>query len=278
MEFEKYNKETAYNLTQSYELVNAKFNISALSLNIFYIIAMQISSEDKELKSYLLKKGDLEYILNKSIDFRDMKKAIRSLASTTIELTERNSKDTRVQSLFVDIHYKDSTGFLSATINPLIKDHFLGLKKNFVTADFINFISKIHGSYSKRMYLLFKQKQKLARSEYLVSELQNILDTPKSLNSYGNFKKRVLDKAIEEVNRFTDLVVSYEEIKTGRAVTSIKFLISRNKKSYEVEAAKAERKKLREEKKAASAKFSQETKQASNTTEIIRDLCSWIDE
>lgn len=43
---------------------------------------------------------------------------------------------------------------------------------------------------------------------------------------YHNFKKRVLNKAKTEINEKTDLSFDFEEVKTGRMVTGIKFFIN----------------------------------------------------
>ena len=51
--------------------------------------------------------------------------------------------------------------------------------------------------------------------------------TEKSYNLYSNFKAKVLAISEREINEKTDLNISYEEIKSGKKVTSIKFHISK---------------------------------------------------
>ena len=48
---------------------------------------------------------------------------------------------------------------------------------------------------------------------------------PKSYSVYGNFKKKALEPSIKEINEKTDLQITYEEVKKGRKVESIKFYI-----------------------------------------------------
>jgi hypothetical protein len=57
-----------------------------------------------------------------------------------------------------------------------------------------------------------------------------MLQIPKSY-SYGNssgIKKRILEKSKTEFAEHTDIIFEYEEIKTGRKVTHIKFIIRPN--------------------------------------------------
>ena len=39
------------------------------------------------------------------------------------------------------------------------------------------------------------------------------------------FRKFVIERAIEEINKYTDIFVSVEYIKKGRSIDSIKFII-----------------------------------------------------
>ena len=43
----------------------------------------------------------------------------------------------------------------------------------------------------------------------------------------GNFKLRVLDLAVNEINEKTDLTVSYTQEKRGRTITGFKFTVRR---------------------------------------------------
>ena len=47
----------------------------------------------------------------------------------------------------------------------------------------------------------------------------------KSYVNYKDFRVKVLEKAQTEINELTDINIEFEPIKTGRKVTSIKFII-----------------------------------------------------
>ncbi|OAP66912.1 initiator RepB protein [Psychrobacter sp. SHUES1] len=46
----------------------------------------------------------------------------------------------------------------------------------------------------------------------------------------GNFKLRVLDLAVQEINEKTDIKVGYEQVKKGRTIIGFKFKISDKEK------------------------------------------------
>jgi plasmid replication initiation protein len=59
-------------------------------------------------------------------------------------------------------------------------------------------------------------------------EFRELTGTEK-ITSYDNFgvnRQKVIEPAIKEINEKTDIKMSYDAIKTGRTVTSIKFKVS----------------------------------------------------
>lgn len=51
------------------------------------------------------------------------------------------------------------------------------------------------------------------------------LDRQPAYARYNNIKRRIIEPAIENINKYTPLVVEYSEIKDGRKVVAIKFTI-----------------------------------------------------
>ncbi len=63
--------------------------------------------------------------------------------------------------------------------------------------------------------------------EFTVDEFRKIMGVAQSqYNIFRDFKKRVLDKAVDEVNTCSDLLVEYELFRLGRKVSKIKFFIT----------------------------------------------------
>jgi len=86
----------------------------------------------------------------------------------------------------------------------------------------------MRSSYSKRVYLMLKEYAKIGERTIELEELQTILKVPKSLKIYNRFKEKVLIKSKEDINKFTDLKVDFKEIKLGRKVSKIVFIIKKN--------------------------------------------------
>ena len=90
---------------------------------------------------------------------------------------------------------------------------------------------KLKSSYAIRIYELLKQYEKLHERTFLLTDLRKMLGVEDIYPAYGNFKQRVLVSAQKELKKKTDITFEIEEIKSGRRVTKIKFLISTTNKN-----------------------------------------------
>ncbi len=241
-----------YKIAQSYQMIEAKLNISSLALNIFYFVAMQVDSKkDNNFFEYSILKVDLDKQLGLNIDYNALERVAKELTSKSINIQDINKSGFKYRALFSVCDYEN--GVLTFEIHKDLKEHFIKLKENFVSVDFLKYAVGIKSIYAKRMYFMLKQRSKSKRGfwEYKLSDLKDILVTPKYMDRYKEFRIHVLDKTVEEVNKHTDLKVFYEEMKTGRSVTGVRFFIEKSQKAIEIEEAKAEKDSLKEEKKMA---------------------------
>ncbi|MCB2299606.1 RepB family plasmid replication initiator protein [Clostridium tagluense] len=94
---------------------------------------------------------------------------------------------------------------------------------------------KLNSGYSLRLYEILRSKSFKNKIEMPIDELYSMVSN--NYERYTEFKKNVLEKCKEELKNKTDISFRYEEIKTGRKVTSIKFYITSNKDTCKSEIA-----------------------------------------
>ena len=70
---------------------------------------------------------------------------------------------------------------------------------------------------------LFDLKQQF--TQYQLYNVLGMVENVKSYINYKDYRVKVLEKAQTEINELTDINIEFEPIKTGRKVTSIKFII-----------------------------------------------------
>ena len=104
--------------------------------------------------------------------------------------------------------------------------------ENFFTQYLLEQTAKMQSTYSVRLYELLVQwksakKTPLLQLDCFRQQLGVGVDEYKLMS---NFKKRVLDLAVKEINETSDLTVSYEQEKRGKRIVGFKFkVLSKNK-------------------------------------------------
>ena len=82
----------------------------------------------------------------------------------------------------------------------------------------------LRGKYTVRLYELFKSYSWKGEWRVKVKELRNIINCDK-YKQFKEFNRNVLKYSIEEINKHTDLNISYKTIREGKFVNEIEFLI-----------------------------------------------------
>lgn len=98
----------------------------------------------------------------------------------------------------------------------------------FYTQYGLKYVLPMRGQYSPRLYELLKSYQKNNREWFFdTDEIKRVLDC-QSYKNFNDFRKRVLDPAVEEINNFTDLNVAYDTERSGRGgkVTRVIFFLA----------------------------------------------------
>ena len=76
----------------------------------------------------------------------------------------------------------------------------------------------MQSEYAIRLYELMMQWQSVGKTnEIAIDDLRKKLGVkPEQYNAMNNFKARVLDHAVKQINEHTDITVKYEQHKTGK--------------------------------------------------------------
>jgi plasmid replication initiation protein len=80
-------------------------------------------------------------------------------------------------------------------------------------------------SYSIDLYHLAKKYEGIGGFTMTLDEYKEQLKTPSSYDRINNLKDNAIDKPIKEINKKTDIEISYENIKRGSKVTGLKFTV-----------------------------------------------------
>ena len=108
--------------------------------------------------------------------------------------------------------------------------------EEFFTQYLLTQTANLNSVYSVRLYELLVQWKAAVKTPTfdLVTFRQQLGLADNEYKLMGNFKMRVLDVAVNEINEKTDLTVSYTQEKRGRTITGFKFTVRTKDKPKDV--------------------------------------------
>ena len=118
------------------------------------------------------------------------------------------------------------SGIAHIKLDEDLAPYLFDLKQQFTQYQLYNVLG-MKSAFSVRIYELMKSYSFRHTITIELDELKRLLmvENVKSYVNYKDFRVKVLEKAQTEINELTDINIEFEPIKTGRKVTSIKFII-----------------------------------------------------
>lgn len=226
-------------VTKSNNLVEARYHFSIWETRVFTKLVSLIQPDDVDFKKYKLQIKDLVsfYSVNDNDAYVKIKAVPDSLLKkvVTIPYTENGEERFLKTGLIAQATIpKKKEGYIELSFHPDLKPYLLQLKRTFLSYDIRN-VLKISSVYSVRIYELLKQYERIGCREFDIETLKIILGVSDKYKLYGHFKSRIIIKAQEDLEQYTDICFDFSEIKKGRRVTDLFFEIKKNKRAEETE-------------------------------------------
>ena len=133
----------------------------------------------------------------------------------------------------------DGSGFVTVKFTSWLKPYLLQVRRHFFYSQ-LGFGLNLQTEYGGRLYPILKRWEFAKRRTFTVDELRLAIGSTRVdskgkiiqilLEQYKHFKSRALTSAIEDINRETDLFVTFIETKVrgSKAVHSITFVVNKN--------------------------------------------------
>lgn len=215
------------------QIIESAYTMTTTEAKIIAKLTSMIKKEDEDFKEHIFKVSDLLKELGLgNQNYIALEQSIDKLMSRIIEIkldtkNKKGENDILKITFVSSCIYRHSTSEIVLRYDPNLKPYFLQLNQNF-TKYFLKNILELKSFYSIRIYEMLKQYEKLRERVIEIDHLRKMLEIqPSEYKLYADLKKRVLLTAEKEINEKTDLLVSFEEIKTVRKITAVRFKIEK---------------------------------------------------
>ena len=219
-------------------LMNASYNLDLVEQRLILLAIIEARDSGKGINAndplrICAETYVRQFEVTRQTAYQALKDACKDLFARQFSYQEKRGEKGRanITSRWVSqIAYVDEYAYVELIFSPAIVPLITRLEKEFTRYD-IDQVSDLTSAYAVRLYELLIQWRTTGKTP--VVELQEfrkrlgVLDSEYS--RMGNFKDRVLDLAVEQINQHTDIFVSYEQHKSGRTITGFSFSFSAKK-------------------------------------------------
>ena len=220
-------------------LINASYNLELTEqrLIMLAIINARESGHGITADSKLeIHASDYAKLFNVSADasYKALREAVNNLFNRQFSYSaeyKRTGKVGIVRSRWVSrIFYVDDLALLEITFAPDVVPLITRLEEHFTKYE-AKQVAHLTSKYATRLYELLIAWREVGKVPQLeLSEFRNrlgLLDN--EYTAMSDFKKRVLEPSIKQINEHTDITVTYEQHKKGRIISGFSFKFKQKK-------------------------------------------------
>lgn len=155
--------------------------------------------------------------------YKQIQLAIKRIYERSIK-TEDKERVTEFRWVSSRTYFKKEGRFRIAMTEEVMP-YLTQLKGQFTQYQLKN-IAYFNSVHSIRIYELITQYRSVGNREIVIDDLKKWLQVEDNYSRWNNFKVRVLEPAISEINEKSDLFVEVEQVKRGRSIYSLRFIIN----------------------------------------------------
>jgi plasmid replication initiation protein len=181
--------------------------------------------ENKSNKELKLSNIELAKLLNTkpNVISMEIEKTAKRIMKKTIHL-RKILDDGTIEFEMINIipFAKYKNGLFQFELNHKVIPYLTEINKNFTEYQ-LNYLLSMTSSYAIKLYKLLYQYRNIKKRIFTVVELKEQFGIIDKYPQYSNFKQRILIPSICQINKLTDLYISFDEIKIGRSVDRLEF-------------------------------------------------------
>lgn len=220
-------KQRSYKVLKANEMVQkARYNLSITELKLLAFVISKIKPTDEELIEYSFSIKDfcqvcgIDYANGKN--YNRVKALLKGLRDKSFWMTDENGHEVLVGWL-QKAKISKGSGVIKVKLDEDMQKYVIGLFDNFTQYELLSTLP-MKSAYSFRIYEILKSYAFTKQHSFRVDDLKSKLGAEHYKN-FKDFRNRVLDRAVKEINLYTDIEISWEPEYYGRKVEQVIFHI-----------------------------------------------------
>lgn len=237
-------------------VVEACYDLSVSEHRLLLLCFAQIVKEPTDEHLYRVYASDIAALADTDPGdaYRDAAIAAERLYERSVEVFEGpNGQTPPVKRRFRWIQeaaYSEGDGYVDVRLSTSILPFVNNLLEQY-SVYHLKDVAKMTSRYGIRVYELLVQWRRRGHREVDVEWLRRRLGVNDKYPNFKDFRRRVIEPAVKQVNEHSPLEVDWEERKTGRRISHITFHFSEKPEVKSEKAEAAAKRKAQKEKREA---------------------------
>lgn len=213
------------------DIIRGKQSMTLQAARLIRLLIAQVVKEDKDLKTYECKISKLAELLNvdSSNIYRNVQDICDCAMKSVVYIGTGNPKHPWEMYNWLSKAKYDGKGTITLRLSEELKTYVLDLEKWFTQYKLKN-ILKFNSYYAIRLYEIIRCEDGATGGvktelEFEITELRKYFDCEDKYKLFADFKRKVIDIAVREINQKSDIWLAPSYKKEGRAVKSVVFNI-----------------------------------------------------
>ena len=226
-------------VTKHNKLISASYSLGVPEQRIIFLAIVAARAQDKLIDA----RGVLQihassyqeqFKVEKHSAYKALKSATRGLFDAHFEYDDIHEQTGTDANNFIrwvqKIRYINAAGMIELQFTDDVIPLITRLTEQYTEYD-LKQVSELQSEYAIRLYELMMQWKSVGKTnEIAIDDLRKKLGVkPEQYKQMCNFKTRVLDHAVKQINEHTDITVNYEQHKTGKTITAVSFAFKKKK-------------------------------------------------
>lgn len=235
---EKIHKTREYRAVISNKLIQEGLlpQLTALEYKVFLYIVSLIKRPrnvtDIQSEEYSFNIGELCNILGlhavSGKNYSDIRRATKKLRDKSFWLHAGNNNYVTV-SILSKVKENRNSGTMRVRFDEDICPFVINVLEN-TTRITLVYVLRMSSAYSFQLYLICRSYAGVHTLNIDYTQLKEKMGCTSKYSEFFNFKARVLIPALQDINSYSDLSVTYAEHREGNSVTSLTFNIKEKKR------------------------------------------------
>lgn len=228
---DKYNDDLKL-LNKNNLLIKANYNLTLIENRFYLTILYNMQKIAKGNYVGIISKNEFLRLSGKTTNNTTVgiNKVLKSLESKRVEIQEfkksSNKPDEYDFPIITGYKYDNKTSTYTIELSKILYDLLLEYIEVGYTPLNLGVILGLNNFYAQRMYELLRLWSGTKSTiNYKIDYLRECFDLEDKYPRYNNFKERVIEPSIEALNSTEKFKITYEEVKLGKKVVSIDFMV-----------------------------------------------------